>query len=401
MHTSAGHDDVQLLTVTRKKKSVTERCCTLMTCPVHLTVDRSSTTFYCSNSFAGVKKGTGLALVRPPVRPAGVDHRSATAARQVSTTAALAAEQHRSTSASRRALFSFLPFFRLTNSWYRLLASSGSPSPPLLGASIAAASSRSAPSPPTAAPSASSAARLTSATRPSSAQATVASNLHPPSTTAKRTSVSPVYQCRPTDTGRRLETFTARPRDGSTITQLSSSSSGDGDAAEAASVAAGLFRSTASTRNGEPRNHGDDAGVSTTRERRGAPLWYTSTAETSSPGSPSPSLTPGAASGDGNGKASAKSRRGGSAVRRQRPWLPPGSASDGHSARQSARHVSVSAASARSPAVAQLAAASERPSRRRSAQPSTSACRSSIVVVTILIPVLPVALLLGVNSVGL
>uniref|UniRef100_A0A8R7TYW0 Uncharacterized protein n=1 Tax=Triticum urartu TaxID=4572 RepID=A0A8R7TYW0_TRIUA len=58
--------------------------------------------------------------------------------------------------------------------------------------------------------------------------------------------------------------------------------------------------------------------------------------------------------------------------------------SDGHRATQSARHVSGSAARARRPAVAQLAAASDGPSRRRSAQASTSAGRSSTVVVGIL-----------------
>ena len=43
-------------------------------------------------------------------------------------------------------------------------------------------------------------------TRPDpSAHATAASNLHPPSTTAKRTSISPVYQCQSTDTRHRLE----------------------------------------------------------------------------------------------------------------------------------------------------------------------------------------------------
>ncbi|KAM3386915.1 hypothetical protein ACQJBY_010049 [Aegilops geniculata] len=125
-----------------------------------------------------------------------------------------------------------------------------------------------APSPLTAAPSAFSA-RLTSLTCPdSSEQATVVSKLHPPSTTANRTSISPVYQCRPRATARLLDTFTARPRAGSTTTQLSSSSAGE----NAAATGAGFLQSTASTRNGELRNHGDDAGVSTTRDSTGSPL---------------------------------------------------------------------------------------------------------------------------------
>jgi hypothetical protein len=49
--------------------------------------------------------------------------------------------------------------------------------------------------------------------------------------------------------------------------QLSSSSAG-----ENAATGAGFLQSTASTRNGELRNHGDAAGVSTTRDSSGVPL---------------------------------------------------------------------------------------------------------------------------------
>ncbi|KAM3255725.1 hypothetical protein ACQJBY_048733 [Aegilops geniculata] len=111
-----------------------------------------------------------------------------------------------------------------------------------------------------------------------------------------RATVSPVTHLRSMDTGRRLETFTAAPVAGSISIQLSLRSpgvTGDGDVKPS--------WTSASTRNGDPRNHADEASVSTTRDMMQTSLWCRSTAETSRAGRELD--TAGDAAGNGNASA--------------------------------------------------------------------------------------------------
>uniref|UniRef100_A0A8R7Q4F0 Uncharacterized protein n=1 Tax=Triticum urartu TaxID=4572 RepID=A0A8R7Q4F0_TRIUA len=242
---------------------------------------------------------------------------------------------------------------------------------------MAAATAASPSRPLTPPPSPSSTHRLTSRTCPNrSSHVTAASRATPPSTTVNRATVSPVSQLRSTDTGRRLEALTARPDVGSRSSQLSVSSAGViEDAAEKPSCR------SASTRNGEPRNHADEASVSTTRDMMQTPLWCRSTAETSRLGRAGATVAVAAAAAvAGNGNASAKSARWKPSPVPRQQELSRRPATDGHKARQSPRHVSGSVARSWKLELAQPSAASDAPSSRRSTRDSTSVGRSSMTV---------------------
>uniref|UniRef100_A0A0E0BFH4 Uncharacterized protein n=1 Tax=Oryza glumipatula TaxID=40148 RepID=A0A0E0BFH4_9ORYZ len=300
--------------------------------------------------------------------------------RKPTNAAAPTPEQQRSTMPSRLAFHSFLALFPLTNSSYRCLAAASAPLPRRAPA-MAAATAPSPSWPLTPPPSPSSTHRLTSLTCPYlSSQVTAASRATPPpSITVNRATVSPVSHFRSTATGRRLEAFMARPDAGSMSIQLSVSELGViGDGAEKPSW------TSASTRNGEPRNHADEVSVSTTRDMMQTPPWCRSTAETRrdgrDPGTGAGAADATAAAASGNGNASAKNARYPSPP--PPPPQPSTSRTDGHRARQRPRHVSWSTASSRKLEHAHPTAASDAPSSRRSTSARTSVGRSSITVPT-------------------
>jgi hypothetical protein len=121
----------------------------------------------------------------------------------------------------------------------------------------------------------------------------------------------------------------------------------------------GLLHSTRSTRNDKVGNHDDDVEVSTKRESSSAPWRYRSTTETRSEGSSCPArevaLLFAASAGEGEGLSEEALRQDDGNDRTQKARAGAGS--------RSVCHVSGSVASTRNPAVAELAAPRERPSR--------------------------------------